>query len=70
LIELSLPTTSRGAPFNKEDVIRVQLDVLANTITFFKNGVIQGKASHKVDFSAPLFACVSMVAKDSQVSLL
>jgi len=62
--------SSRGTAFNKGDVIRVQLDILANTLTFFKNGRAQGKVFHKVDFSAPLYACVSMVSKDTQVSLL
>jgi len=58
------------ASYGPKDVIRVQLDYSAKTLSFFKNGVLAGKPIDKIDLSQPLYAAVSMRQRGDQVSLL
>jgi len=58
------------ASYGIGDVIRVQLDYLAKTLSFFKNGVLIGQPIADVDVSQPLYAAVSLAHPGDQVTLL
>jgi len=76
-------TNIECAMYGTGDVIRVELDVAAQTVTFFKNGVLQDqpvdvskqkaqkaqKPKSALDLSKPLYVAVTMTGPDTQVTL-
>jgi len=62
----------RGAPYIAGDLIQVEVDFIAHTVSFFKNGKKQGLSVSidEQDRNRPLYAAVSLCCEKDQATLL